>query len=306
MDPRIAEYRSQLDQVEALVAADPSNEQLKQIKQDLHSAIQLTEKLIEQEKKENEDDEYDIDAYYDAAHSETASPHAVGDRVEVISGERPFAAVITAVGPKEATLRYYEFPDTEVTLPLSSLRPLTGAVYKEDALLAGMKCEAKYATDQKWYEATISALTDSGYRITYDKYGNSEEVPLEYLRPKLSNDNKRKQSSNSASSGGVQLIAIPESLKILPTDSEAERERKKKRIKAIKSKNRLATKEAEVSAVQNTWKSFVNKGTKKSLAGVVKQSMFAAPDKVEGRVGVIGSGQGMTSYDSRKKHKYQV
>ena len=38
-----------------------------------------------------------------------------------------------------------------------------------------------------------------------------------------------------------------------------EKQRKKKKIKAIKSRNRLVTKEIEVSAVQQTWKKFVTK-----------------------------------------------
>ena len=38
-----------------------------------------------------------------------------------------------------------------------------------------------------------------------------------------------------------------------------EKMRKKKKLKAIKSKNRLITKEVEVTAVQQTWKKFVTK-----------------------------------------------
>ena len=38
-----------------------------------------------------------------------------------------------------------------------------------------------------------------------------------------------------------------------------EKQRKKKRIKAIKSKNRLITKDLEVAAVQTNWKKFVSK-----------------------------------------------
>ena len=38
-----------------------------------------------------------------------------------------------------------------------------------------------------------------------------------------------------------------------------EKQRKKKRIKAIKSKNRLITKDLEVAAVQTNWKKFVTK-----------------------------------------------
>ena len=32
-------------------------------------------------------------------------------------------------------------------------------------------------------------------------------------------------------------------------------------------------------------------------------SMFASPDTVEGKVGVVGSGKGMTDFEMRKKYK---
>lgn len=41
-------------------------------------------------------------------------------------------------------------------------------------------------------------------------------------------------------------------------------------------------------------------------APIKKQSMFASPEGVEGRVGFTGSGQGMTDYSERKKHKFTV
>jgi survival of motor neuron-related-splicing factor 30 len=44
--------------------------------------------------------------------------------------------------------------------------------------------------------------------------------------------------------------------------------------------------------------------SKAASAPIKKQSMFASPDGVEGRVGFTGSGQGMTDYSERKKHKF--
>ena len=50
-----------------------------------------------------------------------------------------------------------------------------------------------------------------GYQITYSAYGNSEEVPLEYIR-------QVPQRVSSIESNTV--IPIPAHLKILPTDTE--------------------------------------------------------------------------------------
>lgn len=52
------------------------------------------------------------------------------------------------------------------------------------------------------------------------------------------------------------------------------------------------------TAKASSWKSFVNKGVKKGKKGFSKgESMFKTPDGVDGRVGVVGSGRGMTEYD---------
>lgn len=39
-------------------------------------------------------------------------------------------------------------------------------------------------------------------------------------------------------------------------------------------------------------------------AGTKKQSMFSVPEGVNSKVGVIGSGQGMTEYKGRARHEY--
>ena len=36
--------------------------------------------------------------------------------------------------------------------------------------------------DQKYYDAIVNEKTEHGYAITYTQYGNSEEIPLEYIR----------------------------------------------------------------------------------------------------------------------------
>lgn len=55
----------------------------------------------------------------------------------------------------------------------------------------------------------------------------------------------------------------------------------------------------------------LTKGTKskRPLAGMSAlkhESMFASSTSVEARVGVVGSGQGMTDYGDRKRHKFSA
>lgn len=81
----------------------------------------------------------------------------------------------------------------------------------------------------------------------------------------------------------------------------------------------MASKEAEVAAVQQSWQKFVQKGTGTStsssssskrplpgLSALKAPSMFSSPDTVDGRVGVVNSGHHMTDYGDRKRHKFDA
>jgi hypothetical protein len=179
---------------------------------------------------------------------ELIKPFQVGDHVEVTGGERLFAGVITSViHESEFQVKYYEY-DSEVVLPRSCLQRITRGPFQTEDVKLGMKCQCKYAVDQQYYDAVISGITQFGYTVTYIEYGNSEEVPLEYLRPSLllkrdlshiesGNDKDYEMTSSSSAYGGNGggtgekkgnlgrkdqngLIPIPEALKILPTDTE--------------------------------------------------------------------------------------
>jgi hypothetical protein len=64
-----------------------------------------------------------------------------------------------------------------------------------------------------------------GWRVTYQQYGNEEVVPYEYIRA----------MSKTTEEGGEDEFVIPEHLKVLDTDTEKERNRKRKAVKAIKN-----------------------------------------------------------------------
>ncbi|KAF1317883.1 hypothetical protein FI667_g14397, partial [Globisporangium splendens] len=215
-----------------------------------------------------------------------------------------------------------------------------GQLPAKEAIDVGFQCEAKYYVDSQFYTCSVTEVTPYGFRVLFDGYGNSEEVPYEYLRPltavaasatasaavgassSVFSSSTGVASSSSSSSSPKKApakpfvapiekpIKIPENLQILPTDSEAEKERKRKRLRAIKSLNRHKTIDNERNMKQNAWKSFQHNAIKKKAkgtSGVLSKrgtSIFASPETVDGRVGVVGSGQGMTAFqDARKKLK---
>lgn len=360
IESKLSVYRSQLEQVSQLLLDEPSNEQFLNLKDDLEKVISLTETLARQQyptqethqqNQAEDDDQYSLGdaesegedgpSKYDSNLQDTdiakqllpvkVGQLEVGEHVEVLGGDRPFAAAILEISPNPSSsdeliykIRYYEFPDTPVLLPSNSakLERITPGPYnatynqKHSNLLAvGSKCEAKYATDGKYYDVTITGVTSCGYAISYIQYGTSEEVPLEYLRPSANSSHpssafaKKPIGTKSGSTATNDqkksaIIPIPENLKILPTDTEEEIARKKKKIKAIKNKNRIIAQEEEVAQVQHSWKTFVDKGKKRSLAGITKASMFSSSESTISKVGVTNSGKGMTSYDARKKYKF--
>lgn len=72
---------------------------------------------------------------------------------------------------------------------------------------------------------------------------------------------------------------------------------------------KLKQKDAVVNNKQASWQAFQTKGAKKKAKGSMaavslkKGSIFASPEGLEGKVGVTGSGQGITEQAARKKFK---
>ncbi|EEB96404.1 hypothetical protein MPER_04470 [Moniliophthora perniciosa FA553] len=92
----------------------------------------------------------------------------------------------------------------------------------------------------------------------------------------------------------------------LSKQEEEDRERKKK--KNEKKLEVRAAKAKEQTAKQATWQKFTKKSEKKGvhIAGVAGTSIFKTPDNPLGKVGVTGSGKGMTSVTAPGKHKFAV
>ncbi|KAI0639760.1 hypothetical protein C8Q77DRAFT_1152712 [Trametes polyzona] len=161
---------------------------------------------------------------------------------------------------------------------------------------AGDDCLAKYSGDGQWYPARIASVGGSAdnrvYSIVFKGYNNTELVnasqikplPANYQGPTASASNKRKLSKAE----------------------EEEREKKKK--KNEKKLEVKAAKAKEQQEKQQSWQKFAKKSEKKGIhiAGVTGTSIFKTPDNPLGKVGVTGSGKGMTGVAPRTKHKFEI
>jgi survival-of-motor-neuron-related-splicing factor 30 len=120
---------------------------------------------------------------------------------------------------------------------------------------------------------------------------------------------------NTVSEEAEPLGEMPSWMEIQPTDDEKTRLKKKKLIKGWKSKQRSQKLDTVHKEKADAWKSFINKkGTKKKkggggsgLPGVTKkQSLFSVAEGTSAKVGVVGSGKGMTDYGKKKRHEFDI
>ncbi|KAL3922798.1 MAG: hypothetical protein SGILL_002011 [Bacillariaceae sp.] len=99
----------------------------------------------------------------------------------------------------------------------------------------------------------------------------------------------------------IEDFVLPAHLIPNETDSEAERNKKRRAAKALKSKYRAKKKEVESNNKQKSWQSFQKKTNKRKKDD--GGSIFATKEGVSDRVGVVSKKQ-MTEFGSRQKHKH--
>eukprot|EP00611_Tribonema_gayanum_P013393 TRINITY_DN242_c0_g1_i1.p2 TRINITY_DN242_c0_g1~~TRINITY_DN242_c0_g1_i1.p2 ORF type:complete len:336 (-),score=85.48 TRINITY_DN242_c0_g1_i1:35-1042(-) len=322
---KLAGYGEQLAQVEALLAGDPSNVQILKLKTDLEQVIALTQDLMDV--AEPPPAAATAGAAVAAAGVPPPPPlpvegggegsgeaFGIGTRVEALSRDTWYPAVIKQVSSdlQTFTLEYIGFggEDSKTLAMLRQIRhpplPVNAADVKR-----GFKCRGLYLGDMQWYDCVIESKTEHGYKVLFTQYGNREELPLEYLQQKPAD-------AAADPSGGAKprvlpksaiaedgTFKIPDNLRLQSTDTDADKVRKRNKVKALKMLYKQQLVEQETDKKQSSWKAFAtSKGTKRvagSMKGVRKESIFKSPDSLDGKVGVVGSGQGMTDFDNKKR-----
>ncbi|CAK9197013.1 unnamed protein product [Sphagnum troendelagicum] len=206
-------------------------------------------------------------------------------------------------------------------------------------LPAGSKLLAVWSEDGEWYTATVKAVTPIGYIVTYDDWGNTEEVDLSNVRALETGEDDVGSEAKSdldinidedadallgaerdaeatrqaikrkiAQAADVDVISrdLPPKLRINSDDPEDVKAAKKKKIHSFKSKARLEQMELTQNKRQNAWHQFqTSKGKSKKVGfftGRKRESIFKSPDDPKGKVGVTGSGKGTTGFQKREKH----
>ena len=178
----ISSYQIKLDQVERGLELEPENTELTKLKSDLQHLISLTQSLADNQNAFTRNTT-SAAAMATASSNGMRIPYTIGEAVEVLSGERPFAAVVKDILPDGAIkIWYFEF-NTEVILPVSDLGKIARPTVKPTELTTfPFKCQCRYMQDSRWYDAIVTGKGENGYMITYTQYGQSEEIPISYVR----------------------------------------------------------------------------------------------------------------------------
>ncbi|GMH25662.1 hypothetical protein Nepgr_027505 [Nepenthes gracilis] len=181
---------------------------------------------------------------------------------------------------------------------------------QHEKLPIGTKVRAVWSEDGEWYDATIEAITPNGYYVSYQGWGNREEVDPANVRPidegavnalleaeRQAEATKQalKRKIAQAAAFDFQSRSLPPKLLINADDPEDVKAAKRKKIHAFKSKMRLEQLEVTQNKRQNAWQQFQNtKGRAKKVgffSGRKRESIFKSPDDPNSKVGVTGSGK---------------
>ena len=131
---------------------------------------------------------------------------------------------------------------------------------------------------------------------------NTSEEPNDASAAKQSSEKKKKKKKTTTEQ--PQTFELPSHLIPLASDTEAQKLKKARAAKSLKSKFKSKQKELEATKKANDWKSFATKTKKK-----VGSSIFSTEEGVNARVGVVSGGgtRGMTEFAERgekKRHKF--
>lgn len=295
-------YRDQLRQVEDALLEAPGEEALLKLKQDLSEVIALTEDLVRYKEPVAEEP-----APAPEPVAAARGPQGlVGRTCEVIYDNQWFNAEIIQIRRDE---RGVERVGCKI-LGLGTVKEYKGNELKllkpphAAQLQPGTKIQAIWPSDGLWYEATLTEQTEKGWLVTWTAEGSASEVAFDRVRL-TQGAQKKRQVKEILTPGGYK---IPESLQIIPNDSEEVKAAKRRKIHAIKGQQKDEIKKKVATDKATSWQKFNKKASARSktgfLTGKAKQSMFSVGDAPEARVGFMNSGQKMTEFQDRVKFTY--
>jgi len=325
---KLAKSKEQLKQVTKMLQQKPNNDTLKSLKKDLKRVIEMTENLVEMKEQKYKDNvpqtakpEKGISTMVVGPDGKTQPrewgvykpEYEVGERCQAkFTDGRWYIAQITEVvkSPdggegKGYNVLFLEYGNEHVA-KAKDMRTYVPPLPEE--IKVGDRVRACWNEDGMFYKAIVQKENPDGtYAVEFTRYKNKADgVKLEDFQ--LVKERKAPVMKHVDKKGWTHVAAvphIPDKLQGNAKDSKATLDEKRLRKRRIKKRHRRLMKEAEQDNRQNSWRRFHKKGIKKALGSFKGslfkkgKSIFAAPEGLDGKVGVYGSGQKMTEFDPR-------
>lgn len=291
----MSDARAQLAEVDALIAASPDDTSLLTLREDLMQLIAL-------EEQEASSSALDATVATKTNQFESRSQKlTVGEDVCDSNNKGAIHVTPTATYTAKGTFTSHiasqeaiaEAPD------LSPFQPVMSA--------AAMKMAAAAPVSSQKNNDSTASIDDS------NRTNNNTEKSTNTTNIQSAEEKKKKKKKKSKSSDDIleTKFELPTHLVPLDSDTPAQRLKKQRAAKALKSKFREKQKEMEHAKRQNDWKSFAGMagGKRKSAPVGVGNSIFATEEGVNAKVGVIsggGGGRKLTNVDqgASKRHKF--
>ncbi|KAF9569956.1 hypothetical protein EC968_002398 [Mortierella alpina] len=300
-------YKEQVATIEAALQEDPTNGELLTLKAELLELITLTETLLQQEKEQQQQASQATAAANtpeSSSHTATATAaasHSSNHSPQSLSGSG--SGLSTPNAPPPSTTKAPPESNQPIYQPPAPVRHWS----------AGDRCRALYQ-DGKFYEAKILAVGGGGqvYTVAFKGYESSPPALVGPQDLKAIYDPKKHQKHDhkaGAGTGAATAVAAAATSSSVAGDGGSTSLQKKRGPDHAGSdsgpkKKKSGGQASEQVQKQMAWQNFAKGGAKKAKGPVLKKSIFATPDNPEGKVGVVGSGKGMTSFQQRGKHIY--
>jgi survival-of-motor-neuron-related-splicing factor 30 len=288
--------RSQLAEVDELIATDPNDESLRALREDLLQLIALEE----QESS--------------GGHLQQQSPPSLSTEVLASNDElqQPLGVDEYYGGDGDSTTTDEKQPSSSSYTAQSAFMQhnMSNERGIAEAPDLGSFRPVVYASKSSAQRPAMKSNDDDALADLADLSGDTTTADATVSQSIVAAENKQKKKKKKSDDAMIEAkFELPSHLVPLESDTPAQRLKKQRTAKALKSKFREKQKEAEHSKRQSDWKTFATKAIGKKKKGVViGGSMFSTEEGVNARVGVISGGAGgrkMTDFeDPNKRRKF--
>jgi len=174
--------------------------------------------------------------------------------------------------------------DVAVTCPLKDYSSDGGSIFFSSIPTSSKKCSISVESTN----VGVTTVADSASIVS-----TSYTPTCKHNQQKFLSKNRSKVLSTTNSKILNGKFEIPSHLLPLPSDTDVDRSRKRRTVKALKSKFRSRQKSVESEVKQKSWQDFMNKGNKRKggyISSYGNKSIFATGDGINAKVGVVSNG----------------